>query len=460
MGNLGMIGFDPMGLRTTTPDGHQIKNMHDERPFDERTMKTNLIATIGGLLALQVMAADPDTAKQINDLRLRIDELEKHQSAGPGTPGRSLYQDGLRFVSPDGAYNVQFGGRLQWDNIFMSADDAVEERVGEAKDESGFRRALIKGMGTIHSNLDYLVMFNLANDEVLPLDAWVQLRNIPVVQRIRAGHFREPMGLDAVASSRDLSFAERAPAVLALAPFYNGGVAIMQNRFDNRLYACAGLFRETDTKARFSGEDGYHATARLTGLPWVGEDAKHFVHLGVSASYQDPSSEVTRYSSKPGAFFAPTFVDTKAISNSEQVVVLGAEAAAVFNRCHLQAEILSSDVDHDGETSSFGGWYAQAGWFLTQDTHPFDRQNALFSRVRPASPFTSGAGAGAWELVTRYSHFDLNDGTVQGGELDNTSFGVNWYLDANFRLTANYVLADLADVGNAELFVVRMQLDF
>lgn len=413
-----------------------------------------------GLLAVNVMADDDVTAKRLEQLETRLAELERQEQPAGGVPTHALYQDGLRFTTADKAYNVQFGGRLQMDSIYADADDAVEARTGEIGHESGIRRALIKGMGTIHSNLDYLILFNLANDEVVPLDNFLQLRGIPVVQRIRAGHFREPMGLDAIASSRDILFMERAPVVLALAPFYNVGAGIIQNRLDNRLYACAAVFQETDTQARSTGNDGYHATGRLTGLPWVSEDAKRFVHVGASASYQSQGTDTTRYGGKPGSFFLPTFVDTKSISNCEHAVLVGTEMAAVFGRALIQAEYLQSDLAYADTSALFGGWYAQAAWFLTSDTHPFDRQNALFSRLRPAHPFTNGSGPGAWEVVARYSELDLNDGPVHGGEIANTTAGMNWYLDANTRLAFNYVHAELADVGGADIYAMRMQLDF
>ncbi len=41
-------------------------------------------------------------------------------------------------------------------------------------------------------------------------------------------------------------------------------------------------------------------------------------------------------------------------------------------------------------------------------------------------------GIGAWELAGRWSSVDLTDGTVDGGEMDILSAGINWWLSPTF----------------------------
>ncbi len=72
---------------------------------------------------------------------------------------------------------------------------------------------------------------------------------------------------------------------------------------------------------------------------------------------------------------------------------------------------------------------------------------------------------GAWEVGLRYSHIDLNDEGISGGEEDNITVGLNWYLNPNVRMMFNYVNADLEDRagipdGDADIFQTRFQIDF
>ena len=55
---------------------------------------------------------------------------------------------------------------------------------------------------------------------------------------------------------------------------------------------------------------------------------------------------------------------------------------------------------------------------------------------------------------------DLSDAAISGGEIDDFTLAVNWYLNPVTRLQINYVTADLQDVGDANFLLLRMQIDF
>jgi phosphate-selective porin OprO/OprP len=47
-------------------------------------------------------------------------------------------------------------------------------------------------------------------------------------------------------------------------------------------------------------------------------------------------------------------------------------------------------------------------------------------------------GPGAWEIATRWSSIDLNDGPVAGGEMDILSLAASWWLSPIFNVNFNY----------------------
>ena len=69
-------------------------------------------------------------------------------------------------------------------------------------------------------------------------------------------------------------------------------------------------------------------------------------------------------------------------------------------------------------------------------------------------------GPGAWEVKARYSGLDLNDSNINGGELNNITTGLNWYLNPNTKIMWDYVHADKDDVGQADMLMMRLQFDF
>jgi len=71
----------------------------------------------------------------------------------------------------------------------------------------------------------------------------------------------------------------------------------------------------------------------------------------------------------------------------------------------------------------------------------------------------------AGEVGLRYASVDLTDEDIEGGELSDITFGVNWHLNPNVRMMFNYVYADLEDRAeggddDADIFQARFQIGF
>ena len=54
-----------------------------------------------------------------------------------------------------------------------------------------------------------------------------------------------------------------------------------------------------------------------------------------------------------------------------------------------------------------------------------------------------GAGfcQGAWQVGLRYDWLDLNSGPIKGGQNQDVTLGLNWFLNPNARFQINYVLS-------------------
>ncbi|MDZ7597282.1 MAG: porin [Desulfobacterales bacterium] len=114
----------------------------------------------------------------------------------------------------------------------------------------------------------------------------------------------------------------------------------------------------------------------------------------------------------------------------------------------------------------FDGFYLYGSYFLTGENRTYSASNGAFDRVKPKANFQlTEDGWGAWEIGLRFSTIDLSDGGINGGEADNYTAGLNWYLNPNVRWMANYVYSDIEnreDVNDDSINIIqtRFQIDF
>jgi phosphate-selective porin OprO/OprP len=186
------------------------------------------------------------------------------------------------------------------------------------------------------------------------------------------------------------------------------------------------------------------------------------VFLGGSYSHQFRNDDEVLYSGRPVTSFGPTPVSTGEVAtNGNDLINLS--AALVHGPFSGQAEFSQSFVDSPtGPDHNFFAWYAEASWLLTGEHRPFNRKRGAFSQVKPKRPFDLGpsSGWGAVQVAARYGQLDLDSGAVQGGQLNTTTLGLNWYLNEAFRFTLNYVYADREPIGSENIWQCRFQVAF
>lgn len=399
-----------------------------------------------------------DMKQQISDLQNRTAALEKKQKAEAGpTDFRVYWKEGLNFDSQDGNFKLKIGGRLQNDWFWSGEDDDIKSNIGEQEDGVEFRRARIYFSGLIYDNVEYKLQFDFEGGTAHFKDAYLALTDFPL-GTLQMGHFKEPFSLEELTSSKYLTFLERAlPNVFA--PSRNTGFMLHHVASDQRMTAAVGLFRDTDDYGDSIDDGGYNATARITALPIYKDKGASLLHLGAAYSYRNPDDSV-RYRQRPEAHLANYFVDTSSFA-SDQVNLLGLEAAWVNGPLSVQGEYMRADADRIGGSDvSFDSYYVQTSYFLTGEHRNYKTSEAAFSRIKPKNNYSYGGGLGAWEVAARYSQLDLNDSNINGGKLDDITAGLNWYLNPNTRIMWDYVYADKDKVGQANMLMMRLQFDF
>jgi phosphate-selective porin OprO/OprP len=408
-----------------------------------------LLATLLSVSALSAADAGAGTGtletRQPNDLRV-------------------FWKQGLNLENQDQSVKLKAGGRYMGDWTWVSTDNALRSNVGDQTSGTETRRARFYVSGQIHDNAVFKLQFDFAGGMAKLKDGYVGL-NDTFCGGIRVGHFKEPFGLEELTSSKYITFIERSLPTESFSPSRNAGVMIFDTLCDHRATWAAGVFRPTDDYGHMQDNGGHSFTARVTGLPAYQDKGACLVHVGASASHRTHAyssslgDESARYRSRPEAHLLDRFVDTGSFK-SERSQIVGLEAAVVQGPFSAQGEFVLTRADINSH-ATFSGFYGQVSYFLTGEHRAYKKSSGSFSRVKPKENYgRAGGGLGAWEVAARFSSVDLTDASVTGGELRNITAGVNWHLNPNMRMMANYIRADKKSVGEADIGIVRVQVDF
>ncbi|HPU96908.1 MAG TPA: porin [Candidatus Hydrogenedentes bacterium] len=409
----------------------------------------------------------------------RVAALEKDKEGAL----RPFWKDGLRLESPDGQFKLKLGGRLFMDFVWFDQDETLKQALGDEQDGGQIRMGRIDLSGTMYEDVYYRLEYELAGNNGPNgfTDTYIGYTGIPGISSVQVGHFKEPFSLEEITSDLYTSFMERALPV-SIAPARNLGImasgAWLREPKHERLFAQAGLFRETDNWPSANDLDetrGWSFTARAAGLPWYADKGRYLLHLGASYSRRDiDSATVNPYRFQPRPETALSlfrYLNSEGFAGfrlqdarAEDADQYGLEAAVVLGPVSAQAEYLLADVNSTfAGDLRFDGWYAFLSWFLTGENRSYSHKDGTFGRLIPRQNFAWGKGWGAWEVLARYSTLDLDAGIVRGGSQDNLTLGLNWYWNPSTRLMLNYTYADVRHdlyEGNMGIVQTRLQVDF
>ena len=338
------------------------------------------------------------------------------------------------FKSEDGDFTIKFKGRVHADAA------SYDDDITRMDDDTELRRLRAGITGTIMQ--DWIYSFHYDSESAVGYrikGAYVGYKGFDNIN-IKIGNLQQPFSLEELTSSNHILFMERSLANV-FAPSYTLGSTV--NAWGKRWSFTGGYFTDTLGDRHNDNEGGYSLASRVTFNPI---DRRSFkIHLGASAIFRNlDSGQTVSYSTRPESRSTDArLLSTGTLKDVDKIKTYGLEAALIKGAWLLQGEVMQAKLDRKSHSDPvFEGAYVQAGWLITGEKHRYSGKNGTFKRVNPQSPY------GALELAVRYSTLDLDDKTVTGGEEDNLSLGVNWYLNRNVRVMANYIQADASPNRN------------
>lgn len=376
------------------------------------------------------------------------------------------WDKGFKVESTDKQFKLKFGGRIMIDHAFFSQDNGLDAAFNPLTTTSGteLRRARIFTSGTLYGNVNYKFSVDFAGNKSTIKDAYIGLKNLPIIGNLRIGHVKEPFRLDVLTSSKYMSFMERS-FMNDFMQTRNNGIVFFNDYFDNKLSVQAGYFLNEDNSSDDkAANNGYAFTGRATSLFINNKEQKQLLHAGFAFTYRKPNSKEYKIESKPESHLSRLkYIFTGPISAVRNISLVNFETAYVSKSFAFQAEYLTTKINvgiaNPIDSYNFASYYGQVSYFLTGESKIFKNSYSGFDRVKPNNNYGEN-GSGAWEIALRYSNSDLNDRDIFGGEQSNITLGLNWYLNPSTRFMVNNVFADVKGKGKANIFQFRLQIDF
>ncbi len=470
---------------------------------DEATLRAEVEALRGSIEAqrAQLAAQAALLEQQQKQLEALTQRLEQPTVAPQEAPKVTLANARPTIASADGSSSIAFRANVQLDGALYGESPAgplaTDYRRGSvggtpnrentgARDFSDglyFRRARFGVEGRLARDFNYRLLLELGGSgtegPTRINDAWIAYTGFAPFT-IQLGAFSPPSNMDDGTTPEDIVFIERASAAELSRSLggADGRIGLGVRGGGPRWMSALTLTNRTvndpevfDSQLAVVGRAGF--------LVATGSD--YNVHAGVSGTYvlspPDQGADAAlrnplRFRDRPEIRVDSTRLIDTGLIDASHASVLGLEFGANWKNVYLQGEHFWFDVERRESAGlddpSFKGYYAQGSWVLTGESRRYNPATGSFQNPRPRQPFASAGGFGAWELAARYSRMNLNHeaglegtaaipGSVRGGDQSVLTLGVNWYVNANFKVMMNYLLIDVdrlnpAGPGNTQPF--------
>ncbi len=421
---------------------------------------------------------------QLNEQQEQLQALQQKSLSSQDAPRWSLSYSRPTLTAADGRTTLAIRALVQADSAHYGQDaagtlssDYRRGSVGtttpnrennsarDLSDGTYFRRGRIGIEGTLYRDFSYSLILELGGSGTEGAgkitNAWLSYTGFAPFT-LQAGAFAPNAGLDDATAPDDALFIEKAaPAEIARAlGAADGRTALAIRASGARWTSSVALTGRTVGDAEVYDAQN-SVVARAASL--VATSANYNLHAGIAGTYMlhpanaidsasaiDLSSAryVVRLRNQPELRVDSTrLIDTGNI-DAKHAWAGGAELAGNWRNLLLQGEHFWYGIERRNSSLSdpkFSGYYLQAGWVMTGESHRYNMSSGSYQNPRP---FVNGRGA--WELALRYSHVDLDyhrgtegnatptDG-VRGGVQNIFTTGLNWYVNPNIKLVFNYL---------------------
>jgi phosphate-selective porin OprO/OprP len=392
-------------------------------------------------------------------------------------------KDGVHFKSDDGNFDIILAGYVGIHYRFLV--HRPDDNVRTSPDTWYIRQARPELSGFIYKDFDFRVQLDFptgpaAIDGTLQ-DCYAGWRYFPEFS-LRVGQFKEAFGQEQTSPDRFLDFNERSEGD-RFTPQRDLGFGVYGTLAQGLFTYELGFFNG-DGRAVLDLNRGKEDAGRIRFQPFASrEDGFLFKYLrvgvaGTLASVQ--KGAVSGFTSNTSCLNVNYLTTSPVATNllDGERTRWGGELNWSFGPFGVRGETWRRVDTVDTATTSkeklrTTAWSAQATWLITGEKKPIE------NRVLPSSPFDPrGGGWGAFEAALRVDRVHLDADLFSLGIAPQSgnanvvtgySFGLNWYLTRNIRVSPNLYwevcddpVAFAGGRSDAHFFggILRFQLEF
>jgi phosphate-selective porin OprO/OprP len=451
----------------------------DAQRIEELSRRLQALESRNGIAPSSSSSGDAATLADI-DQRMRILErkLELQDEAAAAkaetTPVVTLSSDkGASIKSASGDVELKLRGLVQADGRFFIGDDAVPQN-----DTFLLRRVRPTLEGTWGKLIGFKLTPEFAGDSATLVDAYVDVKFDPRAT-LRIGKFTAPVGLERLQSSAASSMIELGFPT-ELVPNRDIGVQLQGEFAGSTVGYAVGAFNgavDGRDAATTNPDNDFEFAGRVFFEPWKNDaNALSGLGFGISGSHGDTHGSGNNFLPRYRTQSQAQFFNYRGTVEADGARTRWSPQAWYYrNAFGLIAEYAASKQDllaADGTRTAIDNraWQAVATYVLTGE------EAGYRGVARPNHPFTPGAaGWGAFEIALRYGRLEIDDDAfplfadpaVAASRATSWGLGLNWYLNGNFKLLANYTQTAFddgagggADREDEKAFFTRAQFSF
>lgn len=405
--------------------------------------------------------------KEMDKATATVQKQEEIVKEKKASPAFAFWKNDFYLETPDGNFSMRIRGNIHFDTKFYGGNSE------NPSPQFDVRRARIDLQGAFYKYLTFRLQTEFADSPYIR-NAWVDYKFRDWLH-LRAGQMKPPFSTSWWTLDNNVNFIERGTST-PVYPYFDRGFwvwgDVLNKTLTWNLSAWTGAGLELDTP-KGDIDDHKDIIARLFYSPFKNSKGHILegLHLAVEGTYSNQSIPTDRFEKKG---MSTAIRDDKmwkwqteqTFSRAEigQRNRWGAEAHYIcgpFSFSTEYIEVKYEDIEvfdkttgdkvvsDDGRITSWSTW---VGYFLTGESKTVS--NFGWRQPNPKVDFNPVLmkGAGAWEILARYTHTDVSDGLFSRTRINGNTFrvldgapwtdeytaGINWAWNPLVRWQFNY----------------------